>query len=92
MPKKSVIMHAEDLMEGLSMIVLPGKLTDFGAALLQEGPNAYSNEEIYTGQSVATVFSESKVRHWVNLCAAIIESGLSGDDSIQQLIENKLST
>lgn len=92
MPQKSVIMHAEEIMGDLSEVIVDGKLTDFGANLLRQGPNRYNSTEVYSGQSLGAVFSDTKVKHWINLCVSIIESGLSGDDLIRGLVEQALST
>ncbi len=83
LPKKSMIIHAQEYMGNATSVVNNGKLTDLGVELLQKGPNAYRCDEIYPGQSLDDVFSDTKVSHWINLCEAIIESGLSGDELIQ---------
>ncbi len=90
MPKKSVIMHAEEKLGGLSDLVVSNKLTRMGALLLQQSPNKYTAEEANEGTSLAQIYSETRVRHWANLCEEIITSGLSGDDLICQKIESLL--
>jgi acyl carrier protein len=66
MPQKSVIMHAEEVMGDLSELIVGGKLTVFGAILLQQGPNRYDVNEVYPGQSLGCVFATTKVQHWIN--------------------------
>ena len=92
MPKKTVIMHAEELLGGMSGLVHDGLLTGLGAELLRVSPNAYTEEEAYAGQSLINVFADTTVRHWVNLCQAIIESELAGDELIKQNVECMLNT
>ncbi|MGK0440349.1 MAG: acyl carrier protein [Pseudohongiellaceae bacterium] len=91
MPQKTVIMRAEEEMGDLSRIVSgDGKLTALGAELLCMGPNRYTSEEAYEGQSLMTIFTETTISHWANLCGAIIESDLSGDELIQKNIRETI--
>lgn len=91
MPQKSVMMHAESLVEKPSDLVEGDKLTELGAELLQAGPNQYSAEQVAEGTGLGDVFANTTVQHWINLCTAIAESGLTGDELIQQRVEQVLS-
>jgi acyl carrier protein len=91
MPQKSVIMHAEEVLGSLSELVNDGKLTNLGAQVLQMSPNAYSTNDAYEGLPVMGVFTNTKVIHWVNLCASIIKNEISGDELIQDSIKKQLS-
>jgi len=79
MPQSSLISQA---IEGLGeqSIIVNDKLTALGAAILQAGPNQYSKDEAFEGQTLLAVFGETTVSHWANLCSAIISSGQSGDE------------
>ena len=58
-----------------------------GAELLRSGPNQYNAEEVHPGKTLVEVFADTKVKHWVNLSQAIKESGLTGDELIQQRVQ-----
>ena len=87
MPQKSVVMHAEDILGSLESVIQDNKFTDLGVELLRAGPNNYSEKEVYKGQSLLEIFTNTKVCHWINLCEEIIKSGLPGDDLIRQNLE-----
>lgn len=90
MPQKTVIAIAEEVLGDLSPLVNGNKLTALGAYLLRVGPNAYSNSDAFAGQSLVTVFAQTTIGHWANLCQYIITSGLSGDAAIEQCVRNAL--
>ena len=87
MPQKTVIMHAEEIFGDTHNIVESEKLTEMGAELLRLGPNQYSEDEVHQGKTLIEVFADTKVKHWVNLSQAIKESGLTGDELIQQRVQ-----
>lgn len=90
MPQKSVITHAEEIIGSLSELVEDGMLTALGAQILQQSPNAYTEDDAYEGLSIMDVFTDTKVIHWVNLCDAILNNDLSGDELIQKCIKEQL--
>jgi acyl carrier protein len=92
MPQKTVMMHAEDILGDASDMLDNDAVTELGAELLRSGPNRYSEEDVYPGKTLAEIFADTKVCHWVNLCTAIKDSGLSGDDLIQQQVKAVLET
>jgi acyl carrier protein len=91
MPQKSVIMHAEEILGSLAALVNDGKLTNLGAQVLQMSPNAYSTNDAYEGLPVMDLFTNTKVIHWVNLCASIIKNEIPGDELIHDSIKKQLS-
>lgn len=88
MPQKSVMMHAEEMFGSAELLVNDGYLTQHGALLLQTGPNQYSPDEAAEGMTLHQIFSDTKVRHWVNLCDSIVKSGTTGDQLIKQKIQS----
>lgn len=95
MPQQTVLMHAEVIFGGSEQLFDKGKITALGAELLRAGPNGYTEEEVYEGKPLFDIYSGTTVRHWINLCNAIIESGLSGDEliesSLQPLLQRKVA-
>jgi acyl carrier protein len=92
MPKKSVIMHAEEILGDLSKVVENSRLTALGAELLQQSPNKYSAEEAKEGTPVSKIYTETKVVHWANLCEEILETEMTGDELIIKRLNKVLTS
>lgn len=87
LPQSSVIAKAEEMVEDMSLLVVRDRLTQLGAELLQKSPNAYRVDEVFEGKTLSEVFSETKVQHWVNLCAAVLASKRNGEDLLAEAIQ-----
>lgn len=92
MPKKSVIMHAEEILGDLSKVVENSRLTALGAELLQQSPNKYSADEAKEGTPVSKIYTETKVVHWANLCEEILETEMTGDELIIKRLNNVITS
>lgn len=87
LPQSSVIAKAEEMVGDMSLLVVGDRLTQLGAELLRKSPNAYKADEVFEGQSLSEVFAETKVQHWVNLCAAVLGGTLNGEDLVAETIK-----
>ncbi|WEM44646.1 acyl carrier protein (plasmid) [Photobacterium sp. DA100] len=86
MPQKSVIAHALEVADEDSVFVVNERLTAKGAELLQLSPFKYSADKVSEGISLTEVYLSTSVSNWANVCLAIKESGLSGEDVIHHYV------
>ena len=86
MPQKSVIAYASELSGENNLFVVNERLTGHGAQLLQQSPFKYSAEHVHEGASLTDVYVSTTVSNWSNVCFAIKESGLAGEEVIQQYV------
>lgn len=86
MPQKSVIAYALEITGEEGVFVVNERLTDQGAQLLQHSPFKYSAENVYEGVSLTDVYVSTTVSNWADVCFAIKESGLAGEEVIQQYV------
>ncbi|MGR5063620.1 acyl carrier protein [Photobacterium sp. DNB22_13_2] len=86
MPQKSVIAYALEVVGEEGVFVINERLTEQGAQLLQQSPFKYSVDNVYEGVSLTDVYVSTTVLNWTNVCFAIKESGLVGEELIKRYV------